>query len=84
MSAFYEIFHEAHFRAESQGRHAAVCLLGPDMQAAFTDYCGQWAKYMKPMEKNDVWFPDFKPGDLGTFSGVRLRRMNQNGLAMLT
>jgi hypothetical protein len=84
MSSFPQVFHEARIQAESQGRRAIVCLLGPDMQAAFADLCGQWAECAKPLEKNGVWWPDFKPGDLGSFGGVRLRKMNHDGLAILT
>lgn len=84
MTTFSEAFRSTRDLAISQGRKPVVCLVGPDMEAGFDEHCGEWAPYMKPMKKNDVWFPDFKPGDLGTLQGIRLRKMDHEGLAFIT
>jgi hypothetical protein len=84
MTSFSHIFRSTRDLAISQGRRPVVCLLGPDMQAGFTDYCGDLSPFMKKMAKDDPWLKTVKPGDLGTLQGIRLRKMESNGLAMLT
>ncbi len=84
MTNFSRVFRSAYDLAVSQGRKPVVCLLGPDMQAEFTDYCGDLSPFMKKMAKDDPWLKTVKPGDLGTLQGIRLRKMEAMGMAMLT
>jgi hypothetical protein len=77
------IFHDSLMHVNAQGRHPVVCLLGPDMQEAFEDHCGTMSDWVK-MKPSDPWIKTVKEGDLGTYNGIRLRKMNQNGLALVT
>lgn len=81
---FLSIFHEALEHALRQGRKPVVCLLGPDMQAAFDAHSGGITNILNIMGPNDILYPDFKPGDIAVYAGVRLRQMNHDGMAMLT
>lgn len=81
--SFGMIFHEALETVYCQGKHPIICLLGPDMQEAFTDHCGHLGPWMK-MKPGDPWLEDSQPGDLGLYNGLRLRKMEHNGLALIT
>lgn len=84
MTTFSHIFRETRDLAISQGRRPVVCLLGPDMEKEFTGFCDSWEFCMKKMGPDDPWLKTVKAGDLGTFEGIRLRKMRTHGLAIIT
>lgn len=84
MTTFFHIFRSTRNLAISQGRQPVVCLLGPDMQAGFKDYC--WGLFFNENFPSigDPSISESTSVDLGELNGIRIRKMEHAGLAMLT
>lgn len=79
MISFDTIFHETLHSVHLLNKSATLCLLGPDMQQAFEDHRKTISMWQEKKLLETV-----KPGDLGIYNGIRLRKMNCHGMAMVT
>ena len=84
MISFYHIFRESRDLCLTQGRRPVVCLLGPDMIAAYWEYRDGMLPHMKKLASDSPWKGLVNHGDIDNLCGIRLRKMNASGLAFLT
>jgi hypothetical protein len=84
MTTFSHIFRSTRDLAISQGRRPVVCLLGPDMQVGFKDYC--WGLFFNENfpSVGDPSISESTSVDLGELNGIRIRKMSTLGLAIIT
>jgi hypothetical protein len=80
MTTFSEAFRSTRDLCISEGRRPVVCLLGPDEQIRFKKFCG----YCSPFTNGITLKTARKPDDIGDLCGIRIRKMDCNGMAFLT
>lgn len=87
MTTFSEAFRSTRDLCISQGRRPVACLIGPDVQPEFYKFAAETDWYMWSVvqlsytQKLQIVAAAH---DLGIYSGVHIKRMEHEGLAMVT